>query len=259
MGQVIPFSKFSSYFEEKQKSDPTLFQGVLLDTNILVTLGYEFSEYYEDIQNFLDDEVYEKGLEYYATVTTKQEFLDFMRRVFMTEHLRDSVDADSTIPLFTEIKSTVRRVSERLRQREKNQGSAPVFSDSDLKEIKQAFSAGPHSGKMGWLYYCEAWLKGKLREEEQNLDVLGIKYLSEKSEHANIIDKPLSWSNALEISERSCLSVSDSMILNMLRASKITMLISNDFDMGYAALAMDGAPDVIMPDKMAAKMKGYHF
>ncbi len=92
MGQVIAFSEFDTYFAAMDNR--TLVRGTILDANILISLTYEIKSDFEEIADFID-KLLSHEVKLFTTVNTKSEFLDFHRRLFMTEHLRDMVTPDS--------------------------------------------------------------------------------------------------------------------------------------------------------------------
>jgi hypothetical protein len=258
MSRIIPFSRLRDYFESGSRT-PSFVPGVILDTNVLITMSYEVKPLHEEVIELLDTlEPFEPR--FFATVTTKSEYLDFYRRLAMTEILRGAVRPESIVRLTARAKAAIQTVSGRLTQRE-SRGGDPVFNDSDLKEIKQAFSAGSASGRVGWLELCQGTLPKRLAEAEATLADLGIEYVSQhNAAQKDLFHKMIDWPDAMAISARSCVGFSDAMILNALKCSHLPLLISLDFDMGYAALSDPTfGKDVAMPDELVKEFRGYHF
>ncbi len=257
MGRVIPFSEFENYYQKIQKS-PGFVPGTILDTNVIVSLTYDIKSNHDEVVEFVDL-LQNHDFRTFATVTTKAEFLDFQRRLIMTEMLRDSLFSSSKLKLSQRAISAVQTVSGRLAQRERR-GGDPVFNDADLKEIKSAFSAGSNSGKIGWLKLCDEVLLKRLPEAETILSDCGIEYVSQHDPSQTALFKStIGWSDAVIISAKTCLGFSDAMILNALQCSRFHFAVSTDFDLGYAALAGTEIKDVIMPDEVAKKYKALHF
>jgi hypothetical protein len=259
MGQVIPFSQVDSYVEHLQKS-----QGVIhtvLDTNVLASLTYEVKANHEEIADLiLRLENMEVG--FYATVNTKQEFVDFHRRLLLTENLLDLADAHSKVKIHQEAKQAIQRAHASVMSRHKTHGSDPIFSDTQIKEIKREFSAGNHSGHLGWIKFCEINLKPQLLGIEQALEDRGITYLSpnDPAQATYFTTSPLKWSDAIGIACHTGVSMTDAMILNCLRFSLCQFVVSTDFDLGFAALAdINLNKDVLMPDEMYREFRYYHF
>jgi hypothetical protein len=143
MGLVIPFSEFKSYYAAiRNKSE--FAKGTILDTNILVSLTYEMKNNHEEVATFFQECLVperDSGFRIFTTVNTRSEFLDFNRRLVMTENLRDVIDENSRWKIPTKAKTQIQYQSGQLKRREQ-QGSDPVFNDSQLKAIKSTFSAG---------------------------------------------------------------------------------------------------------------------
>ena len=256
MGRVIGFAEFESYYSSLPKAD--FFPGVILDTNILISLSYEIKSNHEEVTEFFDS-IDRYKLQYFATVNTKSEFLDFHRRLLATENLRDLIDPHSRWKIPSRAKAQIQVQSGQLTRREQ-QGGDPIFTDTQIKMIKAAFSAGQHSGQMGWLALCERILANRLQEIEQLLLEYDVTYLSQhEEEQAGLFRAPIEWRSAQKISERTCLGLSDAMILNAFHCSRFPFIISSDFDIGYAVLASSELKDVIVPDSVAKKYRDYHF
>lgn len=258
MGSLVSFSRLKPHLETRI-AQAGAFPGVILDTNVLVTMTYEVRDDHEQVLELLDS-LAPLNLRFFATVTTKAEFLDFYRRRIMTEVLRSAVQPGAAIRLTERAKAAIQTVSGRLSQRERR-GGDPVFTDSDLKEIKRSFSAGSVSGRAGWLELCDASLSRRLPEAEIELANLGIEYVSQNNPaQKDLFQRQIDWPDAMAISARTCLSLNDAMILNALRCSRLPLLISLDFDMGYAVLSdPDLGSDVAMPDTVVHDFRNFHF
>lgn len=211
---------------------------------------------------FLDQNLFTErrnGFRFFTTVNTRSEYLDFYRRLTMTEQLRDIVLENPAWKLSQNAKTQIQYQSGILKRRE-NQGSDPVFNDSQIKAIKSAFSAGRFSGKLGWLALCDRVLRNRLDEVEVDLSKFGVEYISQhESSQSVFFSKKIDWPEAKRTSETTCLSLSDSMILNAFQCSKFSFILSADFDIGYAALASKEFKDVVMPDSVAKGYRDFHF
>lgn len=261
MGQVISFSDFSAYYKPLRERKEFA-QGTIVDTNILIAFTYEVNANNEDVLKFFETSLateQDQGLRLFTTVNTRSEYLDFYRRLNMTENLRDMVEDDSKWKLPTKAKAQIQYQSGVLKRREQ-QGGDPVFNDTQIKTIKSSFSAGRHSGHEGWLALCERVLNQRLEDAESELQSLGVEYISQhEASQKDLFHSEIGWTDAKRIAEKSCLSLSDSMILNAFQCSRFPFIISADFDVGYAVLASKGMKDVVMPDSVAKKYRAYHF
>ncbi|MEW6058440.1 MAG: hypothetical protein AB1540_17705 [Bdellovibrionota bacterium] len=261
MGQVISFSEFKRYYGKiRHRSD--FAKGTILDANILISLTYEVKQNYEEVVSFFDECLAperDQGFRFFTTVNTRSEYLDFNRRLIMTERLRDIVDGMGGLKIASKARTQIQYQSGQLKRREQ-QGGDPVFNDTQLKIIKSAFSAGRFSGNSGWLKLCEKFLAFKLDEVEKKINIRGVEYISQhESSQADLFCKKIDWPEAKRISEKTCLGLSDAMILNAFQCSRFPFIVSSDFDIGYAVLASKGMKDVVMPDSVARKYRDYHF
>lgn len=233
------------------------FAGAFLDTNILVSMSYEIKKEHDSVFEILDLAA-EFDINFFVTVTTKSEFIEFQWRLLMTEGLIDLVDAHSEVKITRAAKAAIDSATGSMRANVAR-GSDPVFTDIQLKNIKRSFSASEHSGSMGWLKVCKHILSGRLSHVENYLIEQGVSYISPHVGKDEIYEKQPEWGDAIHISEATNLSVSDSMILNALEATKCPFVISLDFDIGYAALSGSIKKDVVMPDEQAKDFRNFHF
>jgi hypothetical protein len=115
---------------------------------------------------------------------------------------------------------------------------------------------------MGWLSFCAVYLKSQLLEIEQRLEDRGITYLSpnDPTQASYFTASPLRWPDAIGLVCHTGISMTDAMILNCLRSSVCQLVVSTDFDLGFAALADPTfSRAVVMPDDMCREFRHYHF
>ena len=261
MGRVIPFTEFRSYLASI-RSDGSVTRGTILDTNILISLTYEMKSNHEEVMAFLTECIAperDRGFRLFTTVNTRSEFLDFNRRLLMTENLRDVIDEESIWKIPAKAKAQIQYQSGQLKRREQ-QGSDPVFNDTQIKAIKSTFSADRFSGNAGWLALCEDFLDGQLDFAEKSLADLGVEYISQHvPTQQEFFHAKIDWPDAKRIAEATCLGLSDAMIINAFQCSRFPFIVSSDFDIGYAVLASKKVKDVVMPDSVAKKYRDFHF
>lgn len=261
MGLVIPFSEFASYYEEVRRRH-AFARGTIVDTNILISMTYEVKANHEEIVGFFDQFLKiecDNHFKLFTTVNTRSEFLDFNRRLFMTERLRDLADEASKYKITSRAKTQIQYQSGQLKRREQL-GGDPVFNDTQLKTIKAAFSADRFSGNLGWLFLCQEFLNQQLDIAEENLQNLGVEYISQHEPMQNdFFALKMNWEDAKRIAEATCLGLADAMIINAFQCSRFPFIVSSDFDIGYAVLASQELKDVVMPDSVAKKYRDYHF
>lgn len=259
MGQVIPFSDLENYMAGLQKGGLPI--RAILDTNVLAALTYEVKPNHEQVSTcILSLEKFKAAT--FATVNTKQESVDFHRRLLLTETLLDLVDVHTKARIPKEAKLAIQRAYAAVMSRQKTRGSDPIFSDSQIKDIKSEFSTGSHSGHLSWLKFCEEYLRAPLLEIEHELEDEGIVYLSpnDPDQAAYFTVTPLRWADAIELVCQTGISMADAMILNCLKSSVCQFVVSTDFDLGFAVLAdttLNKA--VVMPDDMCREFRHYHF
>lgn len=260
MGRVIAFSKFSEYLKKLDTSQSAEKRFTILDTNIIITSSYEMRPEYEKVHEILDV-LNERGYRLLATVNTKAEFLEFQRRLQLTEVLLDMVDEHSKYKIPTAARAKISTLKGSLST---SVGADPdrdfIFNEVHLKKIKKEFSAGPHSGRTGWLEICEYFLKGHLKEMITELEYSGIEYVSQhEPTQASLFHTKIDWPDAMTISENTGASFSDAMILNAFKCSHCPFIVSMDFDVGYAVLADPKLKDAVMPDRIVNEYRHYHF
>ena len=255
MGTAVSFSEIQDYLS-KRKHTNTPVCGAIIDTNVLVALTYEINKEHEEMLDLIEL-LTDEELRLYATVTTKSEFFDYHRRLLMTEGLLDLVDISSSCHISERARAIINSKKAVLRRRQKLDKEA-IFLDRELKEMKRSFSAGPHSGATGWLTLCREFLSGKLNKIDSELMTLGIRYLSPNEPNDIFTGKP-DWQGAITITETTCMSFSDSMILNVLQYTRGLIAISLDFDLGYATLSQMDLGDVLVPKRFKAEFRTFHF
>lgn len=165
MGRVISFSEFREYFKSALQQ-PDVNNAAILDTNILIALSYEINRLHDEVIEFFRGSLMPEqvnNMRLFTTVNTRAEFLDFYRRLLMTEQLRDLVAESSSVRISAKAKAQIQYQSGQLKRREQH-GSDPVFTDHQIKAIKSTFSAGRFSGQSGWLTLCAEVLVGRLDE-----------------------------------------------------------------------------------------------
>lgn len=257
MGMIVPFSKIEIFIEELSAREQHIRS--VLDTNILIAASYEIKDEYEEIMDFLKKlDLLE--VKRYATVTTKAEFLDFHRRLSLTEALIDLSDGRSGFKLSKAVLAEIKKAHASVKSKQARDGSDPIFNDAQIKRIKSEFSAGHHSGHLGWLKLCEKFLKGYLRQIDRQLTDRGVIYLSPNDPtQTDLFTQTPEWSAAAALIEKTGLSVSDAMILNLLNSSVCQFAVSLDFDLGFAVRSDAASKDVVMPNSLEREYRHYHF
>ena len=258
MGRVIPFSKIESYLGALEKQDAP--KRTILDTNVLISSSYELSDSQEIVSDVLDI-LKSKKYRLFATVNTRSEYLEFQRRMILTEGLFDVVDEYSKIKISSRARAKIQTLKGSLKTSIASDPDKPeAFNESQLKKIKKEFSAGPHSGQKSWLELCDVYLRDQIKLADQDLIERRVEYISpNEPTQADLFNSTIGWDKAIEICEKSGAAFSDSMILNALKSSKLLFVVTLDFDIGYAALSDPNMKDVVVPDRLFKEFKNYHF
>jgi hypothetical protein len=258
LGKVIPFSEIESYLASIEKSDTH--KGAILDTNVLISANYDIRDAHSEVVDVWDW-LLKKDYRLFATVNTRSEYLEFQRRLILTERLLDMVDEFSKVRLHKNAKAKIQTLKGSLKtgvaaDPEKDE----VFNESQLKKIKKEFSAGPHSGQQCWLEICSSVLGSKIELEDQALMDRGVEYISPNDDsQKHLFTASMGWPEAIRICEKTGTAFSDSMILNALKASTLFFIVTLDFDIGYAALSDPNMKDVVVPDRLFKEYRHYHF
>ncbi len=258
MGKIIPFSKVDTYIKSLKVNDQS--KGTILDTNILISASYEARDNHDDVNTILDF-LQENNYQLFATVNTRSEYLEFQRRLILTENIFDLTDNWKIFKIPQRARAKIQTLKGSLKTSYNNTPEKDwVFNESQLKKIKKEFSAGPHSGQKGWLELCNLFLKNQITLADQDLIERGVSYISPNNQsHYDFFDNSLNWASAINICERTGTAFSDSMILNALKSSKFYFILTLDFDIGYAALSDPNMKDVIVPDALSKEYKNFHF
>lgn len=254
MGIVVRFSDFDNYFNDLI-SKGVKAEGTILDANIIVTLSYSPKKFHTRLNDFIDKKILSRGIKLFTTVNTTQEYLEFYRRLLLTEALRTSICPDSKIKLPNNKRSVIRLFSGNLETREKTQGADPIFSDGDIKKIRKVFcSSGPVGIKL-WKAICEEFLVKQLHVEYKVLQKLDVNYLSTyKDDVKEFFKRKITWEEAIDLCTDMGIGFSDAMILNALEATDLPFAISMDTDMAYAVMGNPNLKDVVMPDEIVEKV-----
>ncbi len=106
MGTVVRFSEIDSYLSNL-KSKGERVDGTILDANIIITLSYSPKKFHTRVSDFIKNKILANNMNLYSTVNTTQEFLEFHRRLLLTEGLRTAIHPSSGIKEKTSHSSTV--------------------------------------------------------------------------------------------------------------------------------------------------------
>lgn len=254
MGRVVRFSEIDKYLAELNSKGLKV-EGTILDANVIITLNYEPKRFHTRTFEFIKNKIQKNGIALYTTVNTTQEYLEFYRRLLLTEGLRTSIHPSSGFDLPNKKKQAIRAQSSILQNRETSQGAEPVFNDREIKKVREVFFQSGNAGIKLWKDICELYLKKSLEMEFKALDCLNVTYLSMyKDDQKEIFKKKITWEDAISICSDIGAGFSDSMILNALQATNLPFAISLDSDLAHAVMANPALKDIVMPDEMVDQL-----
>ena len=256
MGKVLPFSSIDQFL--KNLKIPV--QGCLVDTQFLVAATEELHPFFEDAC-FLFEKLAEYKIPIFTTVTTRSEFIDIRRRFLITEALMGMLASNSKWKISASVQKILRAQKTWI-DTQASKEALPLLTDSRIKTCKECFMPKSQSGQVGWVQICNEFLSGRLLESWNILvEDLDLNYLDMRAENiSDLIPEKLEWKKMYSISEETCLSSSDSMLVNVLRCSKFPFIVSADFDIAYSLLADSSSQTVLIPDNLHyKKIKGLRF
>src|SRR5258708_4722326 len=131
MGNAVSYSEVDSFFKSVNRQ-----KGCLIDTNFLISLTEEHHKFHDD-SLFIFEKLAEYKIPAYTTVSVRAEFVDFQRRMKMTETLMDMLSPTSKWKTSDSIKKIL-RIQRGWIDNLASEGDIPVLTDSRLKKIKQA-------------------------------------------------------------------------------------------------------------------------
>lgn len=250
MGKVVRFSEFDSYLSHLRAEGVSV-QGTILDANVIITLNYEPKRFHTRVFDFVENKLEKNQIALYTTVNTTQEYLEFFRRLLLTEGLRTAIHPSSKMNLPNKKKQAIKAQSSILYNRETHQGAEPVFNDREIKKIREPFFQSGQAGVKLWKSLCEVYLKKQLLLEFQALEELNVSYLSMyKDDQKETFTKKITWNDAIEICSDIGVGFSDAMILNALQCTTLPFAVSLDSDLAYSVMANPTLKDVVMPDEL---------
>lgn len=245
MGKTVPFSDIDLYIQKLTNKS-----GCLVDSNFLIALSEEHHPFNEDAQ-FLYEKLAEYKIRIYCTVTNRTEFIDFQRKMIITETLMGMLSASSKWKISSAVKKALMSQKGWIDNQAKEE-ELPILTDKRIKDCKRSFLPKTQSGQVGWTALCNEFLSGQLLTAWNILsETIQLNYLEMRSgESDKFFHTPLEWEKMYSIAEDTCLGSSDSMILNVLNSSIFPFIISADYDMAYGVLQNANDKLILIPDNL---------
>ena len=244
MAVVKPSSSIKDYLDIKKSS-----KKVFLDTNILVSYSHKRDLYYEDSLEAISI-LESNDFQFYCNTITRSEYMDFKRRLIITEELLSFADS---INLKND--GDMHRILAKMKhsyEKKIDSGKLYVCSDRDIKGFRKKLSRPKGEVENLWMCFCENRLLTNLIHAWKLISSkLDINYLSTRKDgESPEINQPLTWDSAHRISGKTGISMNDAMILNIFQSSSIPFLITTDFDIIYAASVLPSDKYIFCPDSL---------
>ena len=245
MGKALPFSEIDIFVEQNDSS-----AGCIADTNFLVAINDKDHTFHDDAV-FLFERLSYHRIPIYVSVTARAEFIDFHRRVLITEALMDMLASSSK----WKISSAAREVLKTQRgwlDNEMARGRDSFLTDYRIKECKQAFLPRTQSGQIGWIKLCREFLSGQLLHSWEAIsETLSLNYIDMRSEDSKMLfRKELSWEEMFRLAEESAIGTGDAMILNVLDSSVFQFAITADYDLAFGTVLSTKDKTVFVPESL---------
>lgn len=246
MSACCPFSEIDILLA-KSTTKP---QGSVVDTSFLIAIADREHSFHEDAQ-FIFEKLVEHQIPLYVSVSARAEFIDFQRRVVLTETLMDMLSPKSKWKISLAARNVLMSQKGWI-DNQARQDESPYLTDSRIKLCKQVFAPRNHSGQIGWVKLCQEFLAGRLATSWENLvEDLALNYVDMRSSDSkNLFRKELCWESMYRLAEESGMGSNDAMILNLLDSSIFPFVITMDFDLAYGVML--SAPDktALVPDNL---------
>ncbi len=255
MGQALPYSDVDSYLAKASHD-----KGCIVDTNFVIALTEENHVHHED-SKFLYEKLVQYNIPLYCTVTLRTEFIDYQRRMTITEALMDMLAPSSKWKISSAVQEVLKKQKGWIDNQPK-EDELPCLNDPRIKIVKKVFLPKTQSGQIGWVELCKEFLTDKLLnawltvEESLSLNYIDMRDL----ESQKLFEKELEWENMYKLSEKTALGSNDSMILNVLESSSLPFVVSADYDLAYGVMQSTTDKVILVPDSLYRRnLKGLRF
>lgn len=253
MPQVMGVYGYSDLLSQIQIR-PDILDGILVDTNVLVSATYDSDQFNEKTGEFLDY-ISENSIPKFCNVNVRGEFLEIHRRIIFTEALIDYFHAVDRSKVPVEILSQLGKWASRNETRKKEKKSPLRLSESDIKGIKAKLLKITDGQDDLWSMFCADKIGNKLEAVWKSVEnEIGLNFLATRSEdNSYYLDKEPSWSDAIKLIESYGVSSSDSMIVNIFSCSKLDALATSDLEMAQTVVKeFSGKKICFIPDELLA-------
>ena len=254
MATIIPFSEISKHINIKTES-----KKALIDTCALIAFSHGASEFSDETEQ-LFEVLRKENFQVYTNVNIRSEFLDYQRRIIVTEALTSIVGQIEGLSSFSELYKKLKAHTAQVHKKAKADKPL-VLNDSDIKRFKKLLSFEHREIKNVWMKFCTDNLENTLQRTFEIIEkILKLKYLSvRKGENSSEVTGDVSWERMYKISESSALGINDAMILNMFESTNIPILVTTDFDVIYSGAISKNHQLIFCPDRIYQNYKENFF
>ncbi|HMN69753.1 MAG TPA: hypothetical protein PKC28_14515 [Bdellovibrionales bacterium] len=242
---ALPFSDIDLYLKSIQGDI-----GCIADTSYLIALGDKDHRLHEDAL-FMHEKLAEFSVRIFVSVTVRSEFIDFHRRMTLTETLLGMLPSSSkwriSEAVRRELNSQKKWINSQL-----DSGNDPYLTDSRIKDCKQIFLPKSQSGQIGWVELCKEYLSGELLAAwDKIVDTAQLHYIDMRADDSkDLFRKELRWESMYQLAEESGMGSNDAMILNILNSSVFPFVITMDFDLAYGVMLSAKDKTALVPDNL---------
>lgn len=242
---------YSDFLKTLGKQD-TLKNGLVVDTNVLISATYDSDKFFDPTQQFLSL-VAENKIPLFCNVNVRSEFLEIHRRIIFSEALFDFIDSVDKSMLPVTLSSQLAKWSKNNKTRVSSGKSPLRLSEADLKSVKLEIIKISDGNKDLWSALCENRIGNKLSYLwEQTVDELGLNFLTtRKEDQGEYLNKHPEWEDTIKLIEQQGLSSSDAMILNMFFSSKFDAIVTSDLEVALTCEKLKPANKIcFLPDEL---------
>ncbi len=238
---------------------PGLKNGVIVDTNILISATYELDDFYEETSAFVELLIQNK-IPMFCNVNVRSEFLEIHRRIIFSEAILDfEHQVDKTkLPATLAGKLTTYRSQYERKLKSKPDEAPKRLGEREIKDFKLEMAQVQSSKNDLWTELCENQVASQLidiwneTEADFGLNTLSLR---EEDQKKHLNQKP-DWDNAVALMSKHGLASSDAMIVNIFLSSKFEAIVSSDTDIGISIKKENRHDKIcILPDLVKAKLK----
>lgn len=233
-------------------SRPKIKDGIVVDTNVLISATYDGDAFNEQTNDLLDL-ITENRVPLFYNVNVKSEFLEIQRRISFTLGLLSFEAETKSATLPPELARRLGTIRSNQTKRENTGRNNLRLGEAEIKEFKSLMICEELPSGNLWRAFCRQYIGNELLESWNDLvEKFGLNPLSLRTEDQDKhIQNPPSWEDAIELMSSEGLSSSDAMIVNMFQASNFEVILSSDADVGTAIESFKRDDKIcILPDRV---------